>query len=258
MKMVKFFSFIHLMFCCTTIWSQIKIGSTPTTIQSSSIFEIESTTKGVLLPRLNNTQVNTLLSQAKVNNANGLIVYNVESKNLQIFDATSTTGNWYNIITDKNGVGSSGWSLSGNSATNSTNNFIGTTDVTDFSIATNNTKRITVTTDGATDFKNNKIKSFSANLITINTNNYTLSDAENGSVLLFTSTTDISVNVPNTLPVGYNVIIHQIGAGVITLIPMTGVNLNNRLNLNKTAGQFAMISLIKYDVGNCIISGDLK
>ncbi len=63
------------------------------------------------------------------------------------------------VVVDANGVmkirsatslsGSLGWSLTGNSGTNPTNNFLGTTDAVDLALRTNNTERIRVTSSGS-------------------------------------------------------------------------------------------------------------
>lgn len=66
----------------------------------------------------------------------------------------STEGAGKFLTSDASGVGTwtslslNNWSLAGNSGTNPTTDFIGTTDLTDFVIRTNNLRRITVKDDG--------------------------------------------------------------------------------------------------------------
>jgi hypothetical protein len=60
-------------FSCLSNYAQFlkqKVGSNPTMIQSSAVLEIESTTKGFLLPRMTETEMNAITAPAT-----GLIVY---------------------------------------------------------------------------------------------------------------------------------------------------------------------------------------
>jgi uncharacterized protein (TIGR02145 family) len=52
-------------------FAQVKVGDNPTSINSAAVFEVESTTKGFLPPRMTNAQM-----KAITNPVNGLIVYN--------------------------------------------------------------------------------------------------------------------------------------------------------------------------------------
>lgn len=46
-----------LIFClCNELTAQVKIGDNPATINSSSLLELESTDKGILIPRLTEAQ----------------------------------------------------------------------------------------------------------------------------------------------------------------------------------------------------------
>ncbi len=68
------------------------------------------------------------------------------------------------------------WSLTGNSGTNATTNFIGTTDNVNLSIKTNNVERILVKTDGTTEIKNeliiNSIATGTEHATILNDDNY--------------------------------------------------------------------------------------
>jgi hypothetical protein len=66
--------------------AQVKIGSNPTTINSSSILEIESTNKGVLMPRIALTAADN--ASPLSNHVVGMIIYN-----------TATAGTAPNIVT---------------------------------------------------------------------------------------------------------------------------------------------------------------
>ncbi len=74
--------------------SYLKLGNNPTVIDSSSILELESHNKGVLLPRLNSSEMNLMK-----NPPNGMIVFNTDSSSIVI----RTNGAWRKLqfgITD--------------------------------------------------------------------------------------------------------------------------------------------------------------
>jgi hypothetical protein len=89
------------------------IGTTAPNI--SSLLEIKSTSKGLLIPRMTLTQRNAIASPAL-----GLLIY--QTNNTPGF--YYYTGTAWTAVTAKN----KGWSLTGNAGTNSSTNFIGTTD----------------------------------------------------------------------------------------------------------------------------------
>ena len=72
----------------STTYAQVKVGDNPTSINSSAAFEVESTTKGILPPRMTSAQRNAIASPAE-----GLTVYNTEVNCLQWFNGTG----WYNV-----------------------------------------------------------------------------------------------------------------------------------------------------------------
>jgi hypothetical protein len=92
---------------------------------ASSLLEVKSTSKGILIPRMTLTQRNAITSPAT-----GLL----------IFQTNSTPGFYYysgtawTAVTPK----SKGWSLTGNSGTNPSTNFIGTTDAQPLMFRVNN------------------------------------------------------------------------------------------------------------------------
>ena len=110
--------------------TQLKIGSNPTTIGTSSLLELESTTKGMVLPRMTTTQVNAIVVPVK-----GMQVFNVDSNCISTYTGAAwqlhcSTGGpsssiepWYNTAT-------------GNGATSNTQNIYQTGNV---SIGTSST-----------------------------------------------------------------------------------------------------------------------
>src|SRR5690242_5982294 len=95
--------------------AQLKIGDNPTSIQKSSILELESTRQGLLLPRLSDT--------AAINNLtppDGMIIYLTADNSLRI----RSNGAWKKLASMADAMAN--WSLNGNSGTDSATNFIGT------------------------------------------------------------------------------------------------------------------------------------
>ncbi len=70
---------LGLSLCASSLFAQVKIGDNPTTINANSMLEIESTSKGLLLPRLPLTQT----TNASPLNAHvaGMTIYNTATSN---------------------------------------------------------------------------------------------------------------------------------------------------------------------------------
>lgn len=70
-------------------------------------------------------------------------------------------------------------------------------------------------------------------------------------------TVTIPVNADVAIPIGSQILITQLGAGVVTLAPEGGVTLNSRGALLDTNGQYATVACIKRDTNVWLISGDV-
>lgn len=84
---------------------------------------------------------------------------------------------------------------------------------------------------------------------------YTLSNADNGKVITFNSSSAVTVSVPS-LSVGFNCMILQKGAGQVTISP-SSVTINNRYGFTKTAGQYSVLNLVCIASGIYVSSGDM-
>src|SRR6185436_624904 len=85
----------------------------------SAMLDIRHTAKGLLIPRMTTSSVNSISNPAK-----GLIVYDSTTNQLMVNAGTPSSSNWKVL-----GAGTgSGWLLNGNSGINPANQFIGTTD----------------------------------------------------------------------------------------------------------------------------------
>ena len=68
--------------------AQVKVGDNPTSINNSAVFEMESTNKGLLLPRLTSTQRNAIAAPAT-----GLVIYNTDKNCVEHYNGSA----WYNV-----------------------------------------------------------------------------------------------------------------------------------------------------------------
>jgi hypothetical protein len=90
------------------------VGIGTTSPDPSAQLDIRNTSKGLLIPRMTTSAINSITSPAK-----GLMVYDSAKNQLMVNMGTAAIHNWQTIISK------SGWSLTGNSGTD-TSNFIGT------------------------------------------------------------------------------------------------------------------------------------
>ncbi len=89
------------------------------------------------------------------------------------------------------------------------------------------------------------------------TASYTLQASDNGKIITFNSTTDITLTIPSGFPVGYNVSVYQTGTGKVTIVG-SGTTVLNRLNRFKTAGKDAGIGIVSTSTDTYHLTGDLK
>jgi hypothetical protein len=107
---------------------------------------------------------------------------------------------------------------------------------------------------------NGTLSGFSANLNSppSATTSYTLLSSDNGKILNFTGSSAITVTVPISLPAGFNCMVIQNGSGQISISPASTVNINNRNNFTKTAGQYAIVTIIHLGSNTFITSGEMS
>jgi hypothetical protein len=96
-----------------------------------------------------------------------------------------------------------------------------------------------------------------SNIITDSTTARTLSASDNGSVIYFTSSLNITVTTAANLGAGFACTLVQGGAGQITIVQGTLTTLVSYLNLTKSAGQYAVISAISPIGGTFLLAGNL-
>ncbi len=125
---------LRIIFIVTTLASsnslsaqvQGKFGTNQNALDINAAIEVESTSKGVLLPRLTTAQQNAMVSPT-----NGMLIYNTDSACFVLRRA----GVWRSLCAANGGEA---WSTLGNTGTSNNTNFIGTTDNVPLSIRVNN------------------------------------------------------------------------------------------------------------------------
>ncbi len=117
--------------------AQLKVGDNPTSIQKSSILELESTRQGLLLPRLADTVAINALTPP-----DGMIIYLNADNSLRL----RSNGYWKKIADLSEA--SSNWGLTGNAGTDSALHFLGTTDGKPLIMKTSNAERLRISSDG--------------------------------------------------------------------------------------------------------------
>lgn len=83
----------------------------------------------------------------------------------------------------------------------------------------------------------------------------TLTDADHGKVIRCTSGSAITITIPNTVRADFTATVLQDGAGQISFVG-DGVTIRNRQGHDATAGQYAMVTLVKVADGEVRLGGD--
>ena len=121
--------------------TDLKIGTTPGSKKASAVFELESTTKGFLMPRLTTTQMNAIGAPVT-----GLMIFNTTDSCTYMY--RGATSGWKSNCT---ALPPSAWTILGNSGTSASTNFLGTTDNISLNFRVNNQKA------GSIDNTNNNV-----------------------------------------------------------------------------------------------------
>ncbi len=87
MKFTKHFFAFFALFGPILMFSQVKVGANPNTIDSASIMELESSNKALVLTRLNTSEMNN------INPLNGAVIYNMDTACVHYFDGAQ----WINL-----------------------------------------------------------------------------------------------------------------------------------------------------------------
>ncbi|MBK9483705.1 MAG: hypothetical protein IPO01_00265 [Chitinophagaceae bacterium] len=109
----------------------LSINTSGNPANASSILDVESTDKGMLIPRMNKTQKNAIAAPAT-----GLLIFQNAPDSIGFHYYNGTAWIW---LPGSNNVDTIAWKTNGNTGTIATNNFIGTRDNVALSFRQNNT-----------------------------------------------------------------------------------------------------------------------
>ena len=112
----------------------------------------------------------------------------------------------------------------------------------------------TILINGKADFNDNALTGYGADLQTESGTSKTLAAADNGTIIVCSSSSAVTITVPASLPSGFNCMIIQNGSGQVSL-SASSTTLNNR-NGSKTAGQYAILTLVHLGSDVFVVSGD--
>lgn len=137
--------------CCITIhlFAQNNVGIGTNNPHAESKLEIQSTTGGVLIPRMNSTERIAIADETGANKtANGMMIYDITLNKLMIYDslANSANGKWQAMVPMDS---INAWSLNGNSNTQASTQFIGTIDSVDLVFKNNNNQNMRLFANGS-------------------------------------------------------------------------------------------------------------
>jgi hypothetical protein len=117
----------------------------------------------------------------------------------------------------------------------------------------------TLTTTGTTNITLPTSGTIATMAATVNAQtgtSYTLSETDNGKVITLNSPSPITLTVPSGLSVGFNCLVVQLGTGAITFTA-SSTTINNRGTNTKTAGLYAIATIVSYTSNTFITSGDM-
>ncbi|MDD3859964.1 MAG: hypothetical protein PHW83_07185 [Bacteroidales bacterium] len=149
---IGFFATIGLVFNINNGFCQnVGISETSITPDASSILEIRTTDKGVLLPRIALIDANdeTTIS----NPSNSLLIYNTSTAGTEPDNVIPGYYYWCDLDSKWLLIGNvntepEAWLLKGNAGTNPTDNFVGTTDAQDLIFRTTDSERMRIKSTG--------------------------------------------------------------------------------------------------------------
>lgn len=105
-------------------------------------------------------------------------------------------------------------------------------------------------------FNDQPIHRYGAAVEEVTGTTYPFTAADNGKIKYFTNTGAIAASLPAGLPAGFNCSVIQWQTGQATLSAGSGAAVFNRQNQFKTAGRYAIVSIIMIAPDSFLIFGD--
>ena len=209
---------ILIVFILFTAICSAQVGIGTTSPDSSSVLDITATDAGLLVPRMTETQRDEITSPAT-----GLIIYQTDA----------TTGFYF--------YNSTAWTKLDGEVTQ-----------TSLDLKAN---IASPTFTGTVTSLSGSISGFDASLNDQTSTTYTLQSSDNGKVVTLNNASAITLTIPSSLGHGFNCLIVQKGDGQITF-SASGTSLINRQSHGKSAGLYAVVSIVNIGSEQVIIAGD--
>jgi hypothetical protein len=178
--------------------------------------------------------------------------FTIDANKVSVLTTTASTSKTTGALTVAGGVGVNGDIYASNLNVSGAIT-AGTWSATAIAIA----KGGTGATTSAAALTNLGAAPINANLNNQTGTAYTLLSSDNGKVITLDNTAAISLTVPTGLVAGFNCMIVQKGAGLVTIAGV-GVTVTNRSGGTMTGGQNAIVSLIALTGTYFISGGDMQ
>jgi hypothetical protein len=133
--MKKWLSCVFALYSTLVFSQNVAINNTGSSADNSAMLDVQSTDKGLLIPRMTSAERSAISSPAT-----GLLVFQSDGESgLYYYDGS----NWIVFLDERKG-----WSLDGNAGTDPVNDYVGTSDNSELNIATNGVERLVILPDG--------------------------------------------------------------------------------------------------------------
>lgn len=94
--------------------------------------------------------------------------------------------------------------------------------------------------------------------VSFKTADYTLTNADSGTVVFVTNASTSNVTIPNTLPVGFRCYVTRLGTGNTKFVNATGLSMLNKFSGNTVDTQYGSGSVLIINSTACIIDGSVS
>jgi len=111
---------------------------------------------------------------------------------------------------------------------------------------------------GAQSFGDGVIERFSGQVEGLPGTSKTLAATDNGKVVRTTGGANTTITIPNTLTIGFNLMVVRDGTGEVEFATSGGMNLRHPDNHDKIRLRYSAISLLVVASNECILMGDTK
>jgi len=117
----------------------------------------------------------------------------------------------------------------------------------------------TIAINANVDFSDKTIAGYGATVQTLSGTSLTLDNDDNGTIINVTTTSAaITIQVPSGLATGFNCMVIQSGTQTVTLDDNSDATTLNARNGLKTAGRYAIVTLVHIGSNVYVVSGDTK